>query len=99
MGGNYTRKCHKNNGTWPFLDGTSLQGTIEAITIVSSLLECDVLCDSGDICDTLCYNESTSVCIQVYNQTENACRNNRNGLQIKRCDKNIKFSAHDALLE
>jgi len=56
----------------PLLDGTSLQGTIETITIVSSLLECAVLCDSGDICDTICHNESTSLCTQVYNQTENA---------------------------
>ena len=65
--GNATRrKVHV-----PLLDGISLHGTIETSTVVSSLIQCAVLCDSADLCDTIYYNESTSLCIQVYNQTKN----------------------------
>jgi len=49
----------------PLLDGISLHGAIETSTIVSSLLKFTILCD------TIYYNESTSLCIQEYNQTEN----------------------------
>ena len=55
----------------PLLDGIPLHGAIETSTVVSSLLKCAVLCYSGDMCDTIYYNESTSLCIQVYNQTKN----------------------------
>ena len=55
----------------PLLDGISLHATIETSTLATSLLKCAVLCDIGDMCDTIYYNESTSLCIQVYDQTEN----------------------------
>ena len=54
----------------PLLYGISLHGTIETSTVVSSMLECAVRCDYRDMCDTIYYNESTSLCIQVYNQAK-----------------------------
>ncbi|XP_052095768.1 macrophage mannose receptor 1-like [Mytilus californianus] len=55
----------------PELDVNPVQGSIGKSITALGLIECAFVCDSEEFCDAIYYNQSTSRCTTVHNQTDN----------------------------